>query len=91
MGNFLGFVLFIGAFAAMLGAFTWLGSRIRRRGIGGGLMGPIDEMYNPRAHRYRLEIQIQERQVVPVPSPDDQRRRLHSAIAQPGARRSDAG
>lgn len=70
----LGFALFFGAFAAVLGAVAWLGTRIRRRGIGGGLMGPIDEMYNPSAHRSRLEIQVQQQQMAPRPSPDDKQR-----------------
>jgi len=72
-----------GGFAVILGAVAWLGTRIRRRGIGGGLMGPIDEIYNPGAHRARLEIQTHEERMVPVPSPNDQWRRIRNRVRPP--------
>lgn len=71
MANLLALLIFAVALAATLGALAWLAPRIRRRGIGGGLMGPIDEVYNPGAHRSRLEIQIQDQRMVPAPSPGD--------------------
>jgi hypothetical protein len=71
VADILGFALFLGAFAGVLAVVWWLGTRIRRRGIGGGLMGPFDEMYNPGAQRARLEIEVQQEQAAPRPSPDD--------------------
>ncbi|GIF76090.1 hypothetical protein [Asanoa siamensis] len=53
------------AFVAVLGALAWLAARVRRRGIGGGLLGPMDEVYNPGAHRSRLEIQLHEQRTTP--------------------------
>ncbi|MET7865627.1 hypothetical protein [Micromonospora taraxaci] len=35
--------------AAILGILTWLGARVRRRGIGGEVMGPFEEMWHPAA------------------------------------------
>jgi len=78
VSDLVGFVLFIGTSAVLLGGFAWLGSRVRHSGVGGGLMGPIDEMYNPGAHRSRLEIQVQEQRMAPMASPEDRLR------AQPG-------
>lgn len=59
-----------GALAAVLGALVLLGRRVRRRGIGGAITGPIDEIYHPGAHRSRQEIQVQSRRGVTLPSPD---------------------
>jgi hypothetical protein len=78
MADLLAFLAVAGGFAAILGAVAWLGTRIRRRGIGGGLMGPIDEIYNPGAHRARMDIQTHEERVAPMPSPDDQWSQLRS-------------
>ena len=44
----------------------------RRKGIGGGLMGPIDEMWHPSADRFRKEIAVHEQRVLP-PRPGDDR------------------
>jgi hypothetical protein len=57
--------------AAILYAFVWLARRVRRSGVGGGLMGPIDEIYHPTAHRFRYEIQVHEERMVPLPSARD--------------------
>jgi hypothetical protein len=61
-------LVFAGVLAAILGALVWLGRRVRRRGVGGGLMGPIDEIYHPAAHRFRFEVQVQEQRLVPLPA-----------------------
>ena len=71
---FLGFLVVAISLAAILGTLVWLGRWVRRRGIGGGIMGPLDEIYHPAAHRFRLEIQVHEERMVPMPSADDQRR-----------------
>ncbi len=44
-------LIVIGGLAAVLGAFGWLARRIRDRGGGGSLMGPVDEIYHPSALR----------------------------------------
>jgi len=59
---------------ALLGSaavLAWLASRVRRRGIGGGIMGPIDELYHPSAHVLRFEIEAHEQRLLPIPSPED--------------------
>lgn len=86
MAEFSAFLVVAGCFAAVLGAFVWLARRVRRRGVGGALMGPVDEIYHPAAHRFRLEIQVQAERMVPLPSPDDQRRGRDEA----GSPRQDA-
>jgi hypothetical protein len=58
-------------FAAVVAALLWLRSRVRRRGLGGGLMGPIDEIYHPAAHRFRLEVQAHEQRMAPMPPAED--------------------
>jgi hypothetical protein len=42
-------------------------------------MGPIDEIYQPTAYRFRQEIQVQEERMVPMPSPADPLRRRGNA------------
>jgi hypothetical protein len=60
----------VSGLVAVLSLLAWLARRVRRRGVGGTLMGPIDEIYNPGAHRSRFEIQAQARRGVALPSPD---------------------
>ncbi|MEE6258094.1 hypothetical protein [Plantactinospora sonchi] len=56
---------------AILAGLTWLGIRVRRRGAGGDVMGPFEEIWHPAAHRYRAEIRVHEERMVPTPSPGD--------------------
>ena len=58
-------------FAVLLGLFAAMASRMRRRGIGGALMGPIDEIYHPNAFRFRAEVRAAEQRAVPNPAPGD--------------------
>ncbi|MEU4470641.1 hypothetical protein [Micromonospora sp. NPDC023888] len=67
MDDALIFLVFSGSVAAILGALWWLASRVRRRGIGGEVMGPFEEMWHPAAHRIRAEIRVQDARVVPMP------------------------
>lgn len=71
MNTFAAVVVIVGGFAAVLGAVAWLGLRVRRRGIGGALMGPADEIFHPMAHRFRAETQGQEERVTTRPAAND--------------------
>ncbi|MFR9778685.1 hypothetical protein ACL02O_21890 [Micromonospora sp. MS34] len=68
MAEFATVLLVVGVLAAVLTCLVWLGSRVRRRGVGGDVMGPFDEIWHPTAHRSRAEIQVHEERVVPLPS-----------------------
>jgi len=70
MAELVAFLIAVGGLGAVLSALVLLGRRVRRRGIGGAIMGPIDEIYHPGAHRSRYEIQAQSRRAVTLPSPD---------------------
>jgi len=74
MAEFAAVLVVVGVFATVLGALALLARRVRRSGVGGGIMGPLDEIYNPAAHRLRFEIQVQEARLVPLPAPEDQAR-----------------
>jgi len=50
---------------AILGTFVLLARRVRRTGVGGGIMGPIDEIYRPAAHYVRQQTQAHEERTVP--------------------------
>ena len=63
-------LVFVCCVAAVLGALAWLGVRGRRRGVGGEVMGPFEEMWHPAATRYRAEIRVQAERMVPLPSAD---------------------
>ena len=71
MPTFVAFLLVAGGFAAILAAFVLLAFRIRRHGLGGTLMGPLDEVYNPAAHRARFDIESHEERVSPLSSAGD--------------------
>jgi hypothetical protein len=70
-------------FALLLAFYWWLGRRIRRAGIGGGLMGPLDEAWNPGRHKYREVVEVQEQRMEPVESPGDRLRRRRRDIGRP--------
>lgn len=61
----------LAGFAAIMGGLALLASRARSRRIGGAFSGPLDEIYNPAAHRARIEIHEQAEHAAPRPSPDD--------------------
>jgi hypothetical protein len=61
-------MLLVGAaLALILGAFVLLARRVRRRGLGGGLMNAAEEIYRPSAKRSREEIQAEVREAAPRP------------------------
>ena len=72
MGQVLSFLAVVGGFAVILAAFGLLATHVRRRKLGGGLMGPLVEIYNPSAHRLRQEIAIHEQRMMPIPPAADQ-------------------
>ncbi|MEU7974533.1 hypothetical protein AB0B48_21110 [Micromonospora sp. NPDC049089] len=75
-------VVFVGCLAAVLGTLWWLASRVRRRGIGGEVMGPFEEMWHPAAHRFRAEIRVQESRAVPMPPQGGKRNELGDNAAE---------
>lgn len=72
MTAFLAFLATAAGVASVAAGLAWLGRRVRRRGAGGEVMGPFEEIWHPAAHRARLEIEVQEERMVPLPSPGDQ-------------------
>jgi len=68
MGDLLALLAYAIVLAVILAGLAWLASRVRRRGIGGGIMGPVDEIYHPSAHRLRFEIEAHEQRTLPMPS-----------------------
>jgi hypothetical protein len=64
----------LGGLGLLLTGFAWLARRVRRSGVGAQVMGPIDEAWNPGAHRSRLVIEVQEQRTMPSAGADDQPR-----------------
>ena len=67
-------VLLVAILAALLFVpvgFALLGRRARRRGIGGSLLAPLEEIFDPRAHAVHVEVQQQAEGRGPVPAPGD--------------------
>ncbi|WP_179830859.1 hypothetical protein [Nocardia amikacinitolerans] len=71
MDGFLLFVLSVGPIVGVTAGFAWAATRARRRGLGGSLVGPFQEMWDPGAARTRIEIEIRAEQRAPAPSPGD--------------------
>ncbi|NES16826.1 MULTISPECIES: hypothetical protein [Micromonospora] len=71
MAELAAILLVVGALAVVLSLLSWLASRVRRRGVGGDVMGPLDEIWHPAAHRFRAEIEVHEERVLPLPAPGD--------------------
>ncbi|MBB2935330.1 hypothetical protein FHX82_002350 [Amycolatopsis bartoniae] len=67
-----GFVVTVALFAVILGGLPLLARHVRRTGVGGGLLGPLEEVWGyPDAHRARFEIEAQVERRAPAPSPGD--------------------
>ena len=64
-------IVTVAVLALILGSFPWLAARVRRRGIGGGVLEPIQDMWDPTAYRTQIELQAQAERKAPAPSPDD--------------------
>jgi hypothetical protein len=64
------FLVLIVVVALLLTALMRFAVWARGKGIGGGLMGPIDEAWHPSADRFRRETVIHEQRVLP-PRPGD--------------------
>ena len=60
-----------GALVCVPAGYAWLGRGARRRGIGGSVLAPIEEVWDPGAHRTNIEVQVQAEQRAPAPSPGD--------------------
>jgi len=100
MDAFMPYLLLIGGLAAVLGFFTWLATRIRRRGLAGGAMSAAlasyEEAFRVTAHESHVEIVAQAERRAPLLSPDDHWGRSHAGEAgtdgrpamQPRPRRS---
>jgi hypothetical protein len=75
MDALLSFLVVIGCLLAVMGFFTWLASRIRRRGTAMEaaqvITGAYDTMYRPTAHDSHYEIQAQSERKTPFSSPDE--------------------
>ncbi|MDT7839710.1 hypothetical protein [Streptomyces justiciae] len=79
MDAFMPYLILIGGLVAALGFFTWLASRIRRRGLAGGAMSAAlasyEEAFRITAHESHVEIAAQAERRAPLLSPDDHWRR----------------
>ncbi|MEU4691340.1 hypothetical protein [Actinoplanes sp. NPDC023714] len=66
-----GLLITAGIVAALLHALWRFAGWARRRGVGGGLMGPIDEAWHPSADSSRRETAVHEQRVLPPRPTDD--------------------
>jgi hypothetical protein len=54
-----------------LAGFAWYAVRARRSGSGQSLLAPIEEIWDPIAHKTNIEIQIEAERSPEAPSPGD--------------------
>ncbi|MET9504357.1 hypothetical protein ABZY42_22010 [Streptomyces sp. NPDC006622] len=89
MGALLPFLILIGVLAAVLGAFGWLASRMRRRGLAGGAvsaaLASYEEAFRVTSHESHVEIGAQAERKALMLSPDDDWRRSVGEAGQAGA------
>jgi hypothetical protein len=60
---------FVAVLAAICAGLLWLAARVRRRGVGRELMGPVDLLFRPHTHAINIEMETQEERMVETPSP----------------------
>lgn len=58
-------------FLGVLGGLWALAARVRRTGVGTGMLGPFDEMWHPVAVDSRIEIETAEYRPVEAPASGD--------------------
>ncbi len=89
MGAFLPFLISAAVLVAVLGFFTWLASRIRRRGLAGGAMSAAlasyEEAFRITAHESYVEVRAQAERKAPILSPDDHWERTPGGAGRSGA------
>ncbi|MFI1753153.1 hypothetical protein [Streptomyces sp. NPDC020571] len=89
MDALLPYVLLAGGLAAVLGFFTWLASRVRRRGTAGGAMGAAlasyEEAFRATAYASHVEIRTEAERRSPLLSPDGDWRRGRAGADGAGA------
>jgi hypothetical protein len=71
MNGFWGLTTIIALFAVFLGGIPWLAHRVRHRGIGGGVLGPIQDLWDPAVYREQTHFEVQKERKAPAPAPDD--------------------
>ncbi|MFT3661897.1 MAG: hypothetical protein QM809_10990 [Gordonia sp. (in: high G+C Gram-positive bacteria)] len=64
-------LLTVSPIVLIAGGFGWAASRARRRGLGGSLVGPFQDMWDPAAGRAQVAIEAQAEIGAPAPSPGD--------------------
>ncbi len=85
MDAVLPFLIVAGGYGVVMGCLAWLGSRARR-GVGGEVMGPVEEIFHPAAHHFRPEIRAAEERMAPNPSADDRWGRGAAGRGRPNPR-----
>lgn len=63
-------VVTLAPLALIIASFPLIAARVRSRGIGAGLLEPIQDMWDPTVHREQLTNQTQLERKAPAPSPD---------------------
>ena len=58
-------LVFAVALGAILTALAGLAARVRRRGVGHQLSGPVDMIFRPHTHDLSMEIAIQQERTTP--------------------------
>ena len=71
MGELVGAVVTLGIFAVVLGPLVRIRARVRKRGLGDGMLGVFEQMWHPAAARAQRETRHQEERPAPAPLPGD--------------------
>lgn len=61
----------VGLFAVSMGGMVWLAHQVRTRGVGGSVLGPIQDMWDPAVRHTQVQIEIQAERRAPTPAPGD--------------------
>lgn len=64
-------IITVAVFALTVGSFPWIAYRVRTRGIGGGILSPFQDIWDPTVHREQADFQVQLEREAPAPAPGD--------------------
>ena len=74
-------LVFAVVLGAILSSLAWLASRVRRRGVGHQMSGPVDMIFRPHTYDLSIEMQIQQERMEPRTPVDDKHK---TATDEPG-------
>ncbi|UQU68270.1 hypothetical protein COUCH_19145 [Couchioplanes caeruleus] len=71
MEQVVSWAVFVVVLGCVMTGLAWLARRVRRRGVGHQMSGPVDMIFRPHTYDLAVEIQVQQERATPRVPVDD--------------------